>query len=38
MEPGYPFLTKPWTIPELLGAVRSALDASAPGAASAART
>ena len=26
MEPGYPFLTKPWTIPDLLGAVRGALD------------
>jgi CheY-like chemotaxis protein len=31
LEPGYPFLTKPWTIPELLGAVRSALDAPFPG-------
>ncbi|HTT66690.1 MAG TPA: ATP-binding protein [Gemmatimonadales bacterium] len=38
MEPGFPFLTKPWTIPELLGAVRAALDAPAPGAASAPRT
>ena len=38
MEPGFPFLTKPWTIPELLGAVRMALDAPAPGTASAART
>jgi len=35
MEPGIPFLTKPWTIPELLRAVRAALDAPAPGAASA---
>jgi PAS domain S-box-containing protein len=34
MEPGIPFLTKPWTIPELLRAVRAALDAPAPGAAS----
>jgi PAS domain S-box-containing protein len=31
MEPGFPFLTKPWTIPELLGAVRAALDAPPPG-------
>ena len=37
MEPGVPFLTKPWTIPELLRAVRTALDTPAPGAASAAR-
>ena len=34
MEPGIPFLTKPWTIPELLRAVRAALDTPAPGAAS----
>jgi len=31
LEPGFPFLTKPWTIPELLGAVRDALDAPPPG-------
>jgi len=31
MEPGYPFLTKPWTIPDLLGAVRAALDGPLPG-------
>ena len=30
MEPGYPFLTKPWTIPDLLGAVRGALDGQVP--------
>ena len=30
LEPGLPFLTKPWTIPELLAAVRSALDAPLP--------
>jgi two-component system, cell cycle sensor histidine kinase and response regulator CckA len=30
LEPGFPFLTKPWTIPELLGAVRDALDAPPP--------
>jgi PAS domain S-box-containing protein len=32
MEPGIPFITKPWTIPELLRAVRGALDAPVPGA------
>jgi len=31
MEPGYPFLTKPWTIPDLLGAVRDALEAPPGG-------
>jgi two-component system cell cycle sensor histidine kinase/response regulator CckA len=31
MEPGFPFLTKPWTIPDLLGAVRGALDGPLPG-------
>jgi PAS domain S-box-containing protein len=30
LEPGFPFLTKPWTIPELLGAVRAVLDAPPP--------
>ena len=38
LEPGFPFLTKPWTIPELLAAVRGALEAPLPGRPSGSQT